>query len=54
MTLAKKPSVISFGVSLKNVDIVGCCFFSAVIMYENGLINYHKITKAIIVKIYNE
>ena len=54
MTLAKKPLVISFSVSLKNVDIVGCCFFSAMIMYENYVINYHKITKVIIVKVYNE
>ena len=34
---------------LKNVDIVGCCFFSAMIMYENFLINYHKMTKVMIV-----
>ena len=36
---------------LKNVDIVGCCIFSAMIIYENFLINYHKITKVITVKI---
>ena len=39
------------GTFLKNVDIVGCYFFSAMIMYENFLINYHKITKVTTVKI---
>ena len=39
------------GTLLKNVDIVGCCFFSAMITYGNFLINYNKITKVIIVKI---
>ena len=39
----------------KNVDTVVYCSFSVLIMYKNFLINYHKITKVIIVKIlYNE
>ena len=39
------------GTLSKNVDTVGYCFFSVMIKYENFLINYHKITKVIIVKI---